>query len=275
MEDFQSNSNKGLLWNLLFEGGAFYNILESKIDTVKKGLDNCVDIIEANKVPSDTLTILNKKVVELMIKELETFRNEPPKNPPKNPNTLITAEDLSNERQTVFTHNLDKRQSDFTKLIETHKPPEIDFRDKDTNEDSDLDTALADTLARRDYELKTAYESQSQIKKNEWIPNKAKQITIDNDTPVENNSIQHIVKKVQFADESATVATNFLSKLKKYETGETPDQEVRARHHQNISPVRDVGAGQGVDIVEQITEILTRISKIEINQKKILALLTA
>jgi hydrogenase maturation factor HypE len=73
MSKFTSNKNKGLLWNLMYEGGIFNNIAGDKFDKVKEIFEN--KIYETSKSKNKSLMEMNKIVMTEIINDLKHMNN--------------------------------------------------------------------------------------------------------------------------------------------------------------------------------------------------------
>ena len=49
MSNFSSNENKGMMWQLLYEQGAFNNISNNYINNIKSDFDKIVNVINTKE----------------------------------------------------------------------------------------------------------------------------------------------------------------------------------------------------------------------------------
>ena len=110
---FESQQNKAMIWDLLYNEHAFDNISPSKKNEVKTMFENCFLYISQTS-PSESLIHNNKKVVEEIMKTLHTF--SVPSTPPAPPVHI-----LPNAIQPQELKALSKPMSEFQKNIEKHK----------------------------------------------------------------------------------------------------------------------------------------------------------
>ena len=111
---FESQQNKAMIWELLYNEHAFDNISSSKKNDVKTMFENCFLHISQTS-SNESLIHKNKKVVEKIIKRLHTFL-EPIADPPAPPEQVLPAAIQPQELNT-----LSKPISEFQKNIEKHK----------------------------------------------------------------------------------------------------------------------------------------------------------
>lgn len=221
MQEFNSAKNKSLLWNLLYEGGVFHGISEERVETVKNKLDEVVQETWDRRIETDDLKELNKRVCQMMLVASERIRA--PALPNTNAPPLVTAEELSAQRQATFSNNFERKQSEFTQLMTNDRPTDIDFTDKFEEPLVALDQALEELQARRTQELNKALGDQDHGAAAAWIqcdePSLNKHIKIGEEAILKDDNIQHIAeeKKVRFQIPSPAIrneASGFLEKLK-------------------------------------------------------------
>ena len=286
MDEFEDISNKAMLWNLLYEGGAFADIPEESFSTVKENLDEIISEISKNRQTGEDLKSLNKKVVQMMLSRGEQLRRNNQSISSTPPPTLVTSADISAHRQASFTNNLERRQQDFSELMAGDKPQEINFADKSDSSLTELDGALASLQARRNDELQRALNSQNKEEGAAWIQGEGKSskgevpkhIRIGEETPLVNSNIHLIAneqkvkfeRKVRFSDEIESTepegdrADEFLAKLKP--TTPTIRRDINAHLHQEINTndlenltvsINELKAGQRT-IISLLSQLVTR-----------------
>jgi hypothetical protein len=72
MTDFSSNENKGMMWQLLYEQGAFNNISNNYINNIKGDFDKIVNVISTKRELD--LTSKNKLLLTEIVKYLEQYK---------------------------------------------------------------------------------------------------------------------------------------------------------------------------------------------------------
>ena len=72
---FIANKNKGLVWNLLYEDGAFNSVPENKVELIKAEFDRKFETIGAQINPNDKLINLDKRVISEMIQDIKKHRD--------------------------------------------------------------------------------------------------------------------------------------------------------------------------------------------------------
>ena len=110
---FESQQNKAMIWDLLYNEHAFDNISPSKKNEVKTMFENSFLYISQTS-PSESLIHNNKKVVEEIMKTLHTYST--PSILPAQSKKVISAPIQPQELKA-----LSKPMSEFQKNIEKHK----------------------------------------------------------------------------------------------------------------------------------------------------------
>ena len=168
---FTSNNNKGLLWNLLYEGGIFSNIPENKLEKVKEIFENKLYI--TSHLPDKSLMEMNKIAMTEIINDLKILNYT---NNIDNVNNKIYQSKNQNkkDREKEFNNKLTELQDDFSNLTNRLIPKEIDFSDNDKNNDkplksNEIDFLLSETIKKRENELNIVLETQNKEEGNNWI----------------------------------------------------------------------------------------------------------
>jgi len=172
---FNSNANKGLLWNLMNENNLFHNISGEKLEEIKQLFENNIKQINNSNEP---LKEKNKKILLIMSQELNTYRSNSYEQ--RIYNGPITSDEISQQRQKNFEQNLEKRQNEFNNLLAVKVPNAPDFSDSkiDRPIGEEMDNLLNDAIARREYDLRNAMNNHNKTEAKDWLSS----------TPMKNNS---------------------------------------------------------------------------------------
>ena len=233
--EFNSNLNKEIIWNLLIEYGAFKYIDNKFFNVFKQNFENTV---LKYSLSSDPILELNKRVLQDILKEAANYKTT------RNPETLISAADVSASRQAAFQKGLQTKQNEFTQMINKSVPNKIDFSDHLPTldeEPAEMDKKLAEVIARREQQMNMVLATQqppasvpvvvtskdrfdAPNNRNLKIGAELGQLDVVNLKSSNNKSIA--TKKVSFidlpdtsfsVDESYNMSDAFLSQLKKKE----------------------------------------------------------
>jgi hypothetical protein len=170
---FKSTSNKGFLWNLMLEADVFGGVPPSKKQSVVEIFEWVINDVSINN--AGNLIEMNKAVITNVNNRLNPLRetiNE--KSEMQEPPKLVTASEISANRQEQFADNLSERQREFDSIMVAKKPEAVDFSDKEKEEKpigSDMDDMLAKMMARRQMQIKQVMSEQDTGAAQNWINN--------------------------------------------------------------------------------------------------------
>ena len=153
MNNFQDNSNKQLLWELMDSHKLFKNIDNQHFGEVQNLFEEEIKLIDENN-RSLNLVSKNKMFLSSIINKLNKF---------KTPEIFThTAAELQLKKQKELENNYNKKQNEFNELINSHLPQQsIDFSDKnDSPFDDDIDKIIKQTIAARDLEIENIMRAQ-------------------------------------------------------------------------------------------------------------------
>ena len=166
-----STGNKGFLWNLMIESDVFGGVPPSKKTAVIDIFESVIKDVEYNNKGS--LIEMNKAVIMRVNSRLDPFR-EKKQEISSEPLKLVTAAEISANRQEQFSDNLSERQRQFDDMLVTKKPVEVDFSDKSADEKpigSEMDDMLAKMMATREHQMKQVMQTQDTNAAQTWITN--------------------------------------------------------------------------------------------------------
>lgn len=174
---FTSDKNKGLLWNLMYEGGIFNDIAGDKLNNVKEIFENKIE--ETSKLNDKTLMEMNKIVMTEIINDLSVLKYNYKRN---NENVIISSNEINNtmyqtkkenlkERERKFNDKLTRLKDDFNNLTNVAIPNEIDFSDNNDTplKSNEIDFLLSETIKKRVNELNIVLERQNKEEGENWI----------------------------------------------------------------------------------------------------------
>lgn len=250
MSEFQSQTNKAILWNLFLEDKIIQpstheemvqiqNIFEKICQTVDKQLGSTAQTLEKNK-----LCIQN--MISVMKQSNNVEKQEQP----------YSKEDISKMKREAMSKKFEGKQQEFSNLIHAKRPEEIDFSDKTPEEDIIKNFQIERTMEAREQELQRIMnENQTEQQKKQaedWISNsggKPNPALLQSEVPKQPYNppkleIKEKVftkpdvidlqpkKRVTFEepkDISTSLQNDFLSKLKPKQQ-EQPNEHERSTH---------------------------------------------
>lgn len=142
MTDFSSNENKGMMWQLLYEQGAFNNISNTYISNIKGDFDKIVNVINTKRELD--LTNKNKLLLRELVKYLEQYKE----------NSTHVTRPLE-EVQIKIDKDLKEKEKEFIELIKRPSPTEIDFTEKIDQplKETSINSMLNKMIAEREIEI--------------------------------------------------------------------------------------------------------------------------
>ena len=154
--NFVSQENKAMLWDLLYSESAFNDIDNSKLEKVKHTFDQII----SNKnisMKNDSLLKKNKEVLKCMMNELNDIKNEE-----------IVIHSKQNSENNI-KHKFDAQKNEFEKLINPPSPEKINFSDELDQPISGDMSAIINTMHNE------RQQQENEIKKTQPSEKKAKQ----------------------------------------------------------------------------------------------------
>lgn len=139
-KNFISNENKSIIWNIILEEGGFNDIPESRIDNVKKLIDDKFDEIY-NKNINMTKLELNKLLLKVIYNDLKLYKI----------NEDFTS--VSREKNNIFDFNkkLNEHQNNMNDFLSIKHPEKPKFEDE--NESFVNNISYDSLIKNRDSEL--------------------------------------------------------------------------------------------------------------------------
>jgi hypothetical protein len=175
MSDFSSNENKGMMWQLLYEQGAFNNISNTYISNIKSDFDKIVNVINTKRELD--LTNKNKLLLTEIVKYLEQYKE----------NSRHVTRPLE-EVQIKMDKDLKEKEKEFIELIKRPSPAEIDFTEKidEPLKESSINSMLNKMIAEREIEINSIIPPP---------PPEKKEINNNNNDNKEDNNKNNIIKE--------------------------------------------------------------------------------
>ena len=213
IQEVNSNENKALLWSLLSEEQVFSGLSEKSMQPIITLFETAIHTTVnsyAQNASSATLSNLNKDVIQRVIKDVAQYKVHVASTPPPPP-PLYKSADIQEARIKDITSKVKVLENDMNAFLVLKKPPEIDFSDKNVNDDTpigdNMDQLIKDALAARERELEVIQFD---------IP--SQKPLLPSSTPTPSNPSNPIKKMVSFETTSTDTDLeigNIFNKLKK------------------------------------------------------------
>jgi hypothetical protein len=207
--EFTSNGNKSLLWNLMYTHEVFKGVEDKYLSNVKADFE--LKIATMRLVESDTIINANKRIIMEMVEEVKKYKGAATLQPMVLQPMLEQPTVVEQVKLNVY----EKKKQEFESLINVPVPAKPEFTDK--NDDSPIapeviDDMLTKTIAWREQELKMVtqtYDEKKVATATQWINNDTNKLKIGENIilpiPPTDLTLASPKKKVNF---------DFLSKLK-------------------------------------------------------------
>jgi hypothetical protein len=263
-----SNQNKGLVWKLLTDSGAFQTIPEHKASAVKDEFDNKVNTVASLASPTDTLVTLNKRIISEMIVAMNNYKTTSANKAANKTDMVYNSSELLQQRQNAFQNELTTKKNEFERLNNVKVPDKIDFSDTlDAPIGSEMDKMLAEQIALREKQLYNVLEGQNKAEATKWLQN-AQTVPspiVQSDEPskiklkigekIDINKMPLKMKKVNFQDtapQQMQESDNFMALLKRKDA-QAPAMPSAHTQSDTISLLREI-----LDKQNQILTLLTK-----------------
>ena len=138
MNEFNTNKNKGMLWNILLKGGKFNN-LPQDFDA-QQLFEKHISQIEIKSDMNTPLVNLNKNFLTSLLSEITVYTTNP--------------QDIKQQQADRFNSSLKEKQDSFHDSMKIKAPDAIDFSDK--NEDKpigDIERLIEEQRAKRNLDI--------------------------------------------------------------------------------------------------------------------------
>lgn len=135
---FESDKNKGVVWDILMGNEQFLTNVESDFNKTKELFEKCIKLVsEENK--NETTIGKNKNLIKLINGKLME-------------NKLFLSKDIKKQKQDEFNKDLKKKEIDFQNSMKTITPENIDFSDKIDEPIVNLDEIMEKKIKERKYD---------------------------------------------------------------------------------------------------------------------------
>lgn len=260
---FKQRENLTLLWEVLLDELNIENDSSQLISNLKKIFESNINPFISKANPQSNLVELNK----LFLKQVSTAINRlmPGLKERQNIKKIkisdeeiqqpYTIEDIHSFRQTEFEKKLEEQKKEFDNAINPKKPKEVDFtyNEKDSKI-TEMEHLIAETIARRNYELEQIQNSNNSITENaeEWLnPRetsvKTEKMKPNEETQLVQQRLKHIKieqqpniikssKNVSWNDNNIEIPDNISLEVDEIKNNDTPSlfSKLKQKPNQNL-----------------------------------------
>lgn len=142
MSKFSDNENKKMLWQILYEQGAFEKINNNYFDNIKKEFENLIHTID--KEEKYDLKNKNKLLLREIVKCLDKYKD----------NVQYISRPLEDVKIKI-ENDLKEKEKEFIELIKRPSPTEINFTENidEPMKKDDINAILDKMIADREIEI--------------------------------------------------------------------------------------------------------------------------
>tara|TARA_Y100001970_G_C14246331_1_gene868535 strand:+ start:2506 stop:3288 length:783 start_codon:yes stop_codon:yes gene_type:complete len=161
MNNYNTQDNKELLWNLMQENQLFNGLNENQYNKVINTFESIV-LRKSSQNQFVSVTEFNKDVITNMITELNRLKS-------KKLEMIYSSEDRMNQRQNEFDNSFKQKEQEMHSLLQPKTPENINFQDDNTDKPigENMDRMLADMIASREQTLEFLPTNKKEAE--EWI----------------------------------------------------------------------------------------------------------
>jgi hypothetical protein len=198
-DNFTSNDNKAMLWQFLFEEGAFNDISDTYISHIKKNFDDAIVEINNKHKNNINLTQKNKKLISEMVAILGMYKKKPE-------NIMKPLEELKIDLDT----DLKNKNEEFLQLIKRPNPKEIDFSDKNDEpmDSNSINNMLNKMMETRQKELNQISITEMNKESTSNIDSKSSETSEISEVSEINDNVSSVEKKTSIKDEIKNYITD-------------------------------------------------------------------
>tara|TARA_B100001093_G_scaffold151599_1_gene144332 strand:+ start:621 stop:1487 length:867 start_codon:yes stop_codon:yes gene_type:complete len=200
IEKITDNTNKELLWNLLYENNIFKNIPNNNFDDIKKIFDSTLNEYHNYKITSNNEAIsINKKIISELLSKINNFKSSPL-------TTIFDKDNFKMNKNNELNKSLENHVRSMNNILNPVKPTEIDFKDN-ADEDKPMNSNDMNNLLKQ---MQKDREPDSKIFEKNIMSNNIKfEMDDNNDVPkLKINDIEELLKETNDIIELKTDNTN-------------------------------------------------------------------
>lgn len=176
--EFNTNNNKQLLWNILNENGVFNNIkTDAERNSIQELFENTILDVTSSSMQNKLLVDKNKHFIKCMVEKMQDIKSNQYNN---YNNTGINhqhrREDIHQQRKSDFEKRLSIRQKEFIEDHNKNIPKTPEFNEKmDEPLKDDMNNIISDMIKQRELDMQKIEQTQSKTEHDgnqpEWLTN--------------------------------------------------------------------------------------------------------
>ena len=140
--DFLKTENKGKLWSMLQQNGAFNGIGNNFFSKVREDFEIAAVRIEEENGDKKKME-KNKIFLDFMIGRMKEYKERSKTQP-------YTADDIKRTKQAEFESALSQKQNEFNQFSAKPTPPDVSFKDDDSESSGNVQDLLEKAIRDRE-----------------------------------------------------------------------------------------------------------------------------
>ena len=140
--EFLKTENKGKLWSMLQQNGAFNGISNNFFSKVREDFEIAAVRIEEEHYTKKKME-KNKIFLDYMVGRMSDYKKQSYTQP-------YTAADIKKTRQEAFDSALSQKQNEFQQFTAKPKPPDVSFADDDADNNGNVNDLLEKAIRDRE-----------------------------------------------------------------------------------------------------------------------------
>jgi hypothetical protein len=268
--DFLTKQNVSLLWEVIMDNEIMKNKPQFEILQI-------IDIFNVNlkkfhdSTNNNNLTELNKNYITVIMNFInKNFAKSSSSSLSNQQKSLVTYEEIQNDRLSKFEKDYNSRQQEFTSAMALPVPPTPDFSDKKDEPLSEIEVEVKRYMAQRNYDVeqlsKSLNNNNDSQQASSWLKpqetslkadkmplplpqldkNPIKYIKIDNETNISKNVIQNDMIDLTTKKKTISWATNL--------EGEKEDEKEEQTTFDIFSKLKMIPNPNKKDEIEELKE---------------------
>lgn len=201
VNDFLSKNNVQLIWEILIDEDIFKNRTKDIITNIQISFNKIIkDFYDSEKNKYSDLMNMNKQFIKIILNYINKYfplkqNTTSISNIPYQNNSLITSEDIQQNRISQFEKELSIKQQEFTNAITLPVPPTPNFSDKLDEPIGEIGLAIKQMMAQRKYDTELINQNINKNDSSNWLRSQETSVKNDRLNVQQNNNTQNINNK--------------------------------------------------------------------------------
>ena len=228
INEFLTKNNTTLIWDVIMDEDVLKNRSKDIIINVNNLFNRLIkDFYENEKNKFNNLIEMNKRFITIILNYINKYYpSNQMDNQIKQPKELITTEDIQQNRLSQFEKELNIKQKEFTNAMALPVPPTPKFNDTLDVPISEMNIAVKQMLAQRNYDVEVLHQSLNKNNADSWL--KSQETSIKNEKIIKN----------MYDNENVNTNLNTYDNPKTYDNLKTNINNYKNQHNNKIKYIK-------------------------------------